>query len=347
MVVTHSKIGEERVPSLLRSYEHPKPALARASAYRSTKAPTESDSQIDLHHPPLDACTTPLWQIAQEVFRPPNKRMIKAKQSNPTATAWAEVKQMHPRFDPHIVISMGVKPTQDWQEAARNEKKPFLQFWDGRRSLSQRRDQHRTHAERSHKDFRHLVELLNAGRQKSDTVHYFRFNPPCERSDDDMVVFTNVEEVQIIKGEVSDDIARLLQERVNAYVRDHNNELTDCARKLVEIRHRRQQTVRWESFALGIRYRCPEGGECEHYYVHTRVDLRRHAEEHHGFFVPRRIEDGLFCTWGICEEGTVPVFRSRTEYLDHMRHAHGFKGPKILTMPELERWLDRGRVADN
>ena len=76
-----------------------------------------------------------------------------------------------------------------------------------------------------------------------------------------------------------------LQEATEQYL---NNEqvqaqIRECAAALVKARTRRAQTMRWESYATGTRYRCPIEG-CNHQYIRFQNQnmLMDHLRSHHG-----------------------------------------------------------------
>lgn len=84
--------------------------------------------------------------------------------------------------------------------------------------------------------------------------------------------------------------------------------LKKCAAELVSRRRQRAETMQWESFALGIRYRCKHPDPC---------DAQKRAE---------------------------PPFSNRNELLDHLRMHHKEPPPDVKNHESIKSLLDRGRT---
>ena len=63
--------------------------------------------------------------------------------------------------------------------------------------------------------------------------------------------------------------------------------IQDCAKRLVDCRRKRANTVRWEFFALGIRYRCPY---CQSPLLMDRNELMFHLQTKHEVSSPEAPE---------------------------------------------------------
>ena len=97
-----------------------------------------------------------------------------------------------------------------------------------------------------------------------------------------------------------------IKSAVKNYIQSENikSSIRECAQALVQTRTRRAGTMRWETFATGIRYHCPIEG-CE--------------------YRTRR-------------------FETRNELLDHLQMHHGKPPPDVEHYAEIQRLLDRGRT---
>jgi hypothetical protein len=80
--------------------------------------------------------------------------------------------------------------------------------------------------------------------------------------------------------------------KVDEMLRDDSltMKLKRCAEKLVEYRRSRSSTTRWETFALGSRYRCPDSNNCPtgkgQITYETRTDLLNHLLWDHKYNPP-------------------------------------------------------------
>ena len=87
--------------------------------------------------------------------------------------------------------------------------------------------------------------------------------------------------------------------------------MDDCAEALVKKRRRRCETMRWEAFALGTRYRCKvESPACD-------------------------LKDA---------KGKPVTFQDRNELLDHLRIYHHMTPPDAVNYENIKSLLDRGRT---
>ena len=103
-----------------------------------------------------------------------------------------------------------------------------------------------------------------------------------------------------------------IQNATTTYLKqsDVQDQLKRCAKKLVQRRRDRSETMRWESFALGIRYRCKVEPPCE-------------------------LKDA---------EGRPVLFQNRNELMDHLRTFHHKPPPDANNYQEIQALVDRGRT---
>ena len=97
---------------------------------------------------------------------------------------------------------------------------------------------------------------------------------------------------------------RHIEDSTEQYLQTVAAQIRDCARKLVHTRLRRAQTMQWERFATGIRYKCPLS-DC------SRPDAR---------------------------------YEDRGELLDHLRRMHNKPPPDVVHNQEIRGLLDEGRT---
>ena len=99
-----------------------------------------------------------------------------------------------------------------------------------------------------------------------------------------------------------------VEQAITATAKDREEVHKDCAEALVARRRGRAQTSRWESFALGTRYRCPET-DCP--FAHG---------------------------------GKGPLFQDRNELLEHLQICHDQEPPNPANHEIISRLLDAGRT---
>jgi hypothetical protein len=115
-----------------------------------------------------------------------------------------------------------------------------------------------------------------------------------------------------------------IRNRTEEYLSDEEvrRDLDFCAQQLVEIRHRRSRTERWEMFATDLEYYCPhpeclDGDGC-HYRV--RDELRQHWKYHHDEVLnsdPGNLE--AFVSMGRCISG--PRSKDYEKTADELKRA--------------------------
>lgn len=281
--------------------------------------------------------------------------------NNPVKRAYEEVKHMHWKHEPAVIISIGTgiraqrkhesspRKSRAWLPAQKN----IQDFFDAGKTFRDRL----LETEETHKAFHQTIRNANRStfpkRDDEDKnpqdIMYMRLNVPAEYG---------LQEVKLgewsgTKEKPGSATKTKINEAVEKYLRDDRTQqqLQECAKKLVLIRRERQMTQRWEQFALNIVYCCRER-KCQHhnFKFESRLKLRDHAFRTHGFVWKIPCEDGsgrtvhpYTCVWAHCEETKVTVFENETEFTDHLRTIHGLEDPQIKTREQLERWLDMGR----
>ena len=90
--------------------------------------------------------------------------------------------------------------------------------------------------------------------------------------------------------------------------RETQDTIKRCAHELVERRRQRSNTMRWESFALGIRYRCKHSDKCN------------------------------------AQNGKGESFHNRNELLDHLRIVHKMAPPDANNYESIKSLIDKGRT---
>jgi hypothetical protein len=92
---------------------------------------------------------------------------------------------------------------------------------------------------------------------------------------------------------------------------DVDSALRKCALELVSRRRQRAETMQWESFALGTRYRCRHPEPCD------------------------------------AKKRGVPPFSNRNELLDHLRMHHKLPPPDTNNHESIKSLLDQGRTSSD
>jgi predicted acylesterase/phospholipase RssA len=84
------------------------------------------------------------------------------------------------------------------------------------------------------------------------------------------------------EGKVGESFEEVCEKGVQ---REHVKKIVEgCARVLVRMRKRRENTMLWEQFAEGVRYVCPIIPDHQTQYFQTRVELKDHLQVKHGLF---------------------------------------------------------------
>ena len=151
-----------------------------------------------------------------------------------------------------------------------------------------------------------ISEAVHETMQKqSSSFRYYRFEPKG-----------NTHHIKY-KDLASNSQAELesIKKLTEAYLRDRSVQarLQECAEILVEKRRQRSETLRWESFALGIKYKCmynDDSGSCQMKNSH----------------------------------GQKPIFKTQNDLLDHLREYHRMAPPSPENYETIETLIDKGRT---
>ena len=264
--------------------------------------------------------------------------------NNPVRLAYDEVKQMHLKREPLLILSIGtgVQTADEW--------KPDSIFRPLKHLVRMARDFHDlkqkiTDSERIHAKFQGHISDRNGELDKNEQISYFRFNAP------------GIADISLDEWQPPTDgslTKKKIEDAVQTYLTDAtvSSNLDKCASILVSKRLSRARTERWERFALHLTYCCPEE-RCQSVPFSSRRDLRQHAIDFHGFVWKIECTDrhhgsheGTYsCIWDHCGEQRVSIFNDQVLFEDHLKEAHGFAFPRIMESEEFEAWLDSGRLT--
>jgi hypothetical protein len=343
-------------PYLFRSYDHPhpNPGLDSNELFRHLNSGPASDVALWLAGRATSAA--PGWFPAVEIDRNWYEDGAMAECNNPIIVAYNEVKQMVP-LEPSVIISIGTGTRKRRSESEDNDQQaPSKLSWYRKKA-----DQYIArlgNSDKAHNDYLDKMRDRNAA-AKPD---YFRFNVQSD--------FGGVSLGDWI-GDHGSSTKQAIQQPTDNYIEEMDGDIRRCAQKLVEIRRRRSATARWESFASDARlyYQCPMRNTnrgCEGLRFDSRLELRQHAIERHGFVW--RIRCGHFprghlatqtgddmrahshiawtCLWDGCEK-EVSAFDEKSDFESHLRRTHGHDNLQVQESEQhFERWLDTGREFD-
>lgn len=326
-----------------------------SNIFRSYHASQPSSRTEENYVPPLRASSEPLWKVAQATDAI-SAYLDSAPVRNPEADvdgfvkfACDEVKRKHGGSTPYMMISISaLAATQDrWYKSiipiVRNtrgyERERVSRYYEmARSSLSKERYEvpplRPTAPEASQ------CEVRAEAAQDSDGIDGHRFKISGEGLSE---LEQKLDDWLAKHGDIPSGV-------LDGVVKDHlkfsglaTYSLERCARDLVDVRRRRQKTLRWESYALELSYTCPIQRQCSALAFSSRLELRQHALDVHRKVISRRFDDAWYCSSDECDVKSEWVFRTESKYLDHMREIHGVHHHRIMTVHELEQWLDEGR----
>jgi hypothetical protein len=144
---------------------------------------------------------------------------------------------------------------------------------------------------------KHIHAQVKELEQNGEVENYFRLSIALGISD---VHAKDLENLDKLREKLKID------ERLNQ--KPFVEELRQCAQKLVRLRQERSQTTRWEPFATGSQYKCPDGD--------------------------------------LCPTGKSQItYETRTDLLDHLICDHQINPPDAIHKHEVHDTLDRGRVS--
>jgi len=165
--------------------------------------------------------------------------------------------------------------------------------WKLRRSLNKRERENSVGADVVHEN---MLKTSDAAQ-----FEYYRFDLKEHIDDESLEDWQRIEPGRLALSRI--------EAATKAYLeRDEVQETLDkCAKDLVKRRRQRAETLQWESFALGIRYRCQHPVICREQKNKTR-------------------------------------FANRQELLDHLRRAHKEPPPDANNFERITLLLDTGRT---
>lgn len=331
---------------MFRSYYHPRPTQLAAA---------ESGER---HIKGFEPSMCPLWQIGRATSAAPTyfAPMVipkegefldggVAKANNPVELAYYEVKQMHGGQEPEVVISVG---TGSKSENTKREIKstPVLGH------LGQTREAINAFKRgvlSSHDQHMAFLRLMR-GRQNRPMYHRFDLHTDAPVSIGDI----KLDEFKTYSD--GDTTLTKIDYAVDQYVNQPRiqQNLEECAERLVDIRRHRQETERWERFACSFQYQCKEVPVCEakdHIFT-SRLELRQHLNRVHGMVWQVRClrHDGseahpYSCYWDQCGEENTTAFDTVEDFETHLQQRHGIAHPRVMTPVEIEGRLDQGRMV--
>lgn len=342
---------QARRPLLFRSYDHPPPNI---TSNKSAK-----------HHNPYSASDLPLWKVGRATSAAPTyfKYMIIEQHrlkdgalgfaNNPVCLAYDEVKHMHWKHEPALIISIGTGRPEETSESTGRRLIPIQDNIRDYFETSKGFQRLVLDSEVKHREFKGKLHGINTrlDLEGVDQMMYCRFNiPPFPAVD-----ITRIK-LGEWKGKDGNDTKAEMNKAIETYFKDKKvlDKLDRCAKKMVEVRRERQKTERWERFALNLVYSCPEGrvknSRCKDLLFPSRLKLRQHGIRDHGFAwkVPCIDDSGTIthewaCYWDHCGEHHVSVFDSKDDFSSHLTEEHKIDKPKIMARQEIEEWLDKGR----
>jgi hypothetical protein len=376
----------KRGPYLFRSYDHPypNPALPADELFLHLNAGPAQD--VALWKVGRATSAAPGWFPSIKIDEEWYQDGAVARYNNPIDAAFNEVKQMSPSQDPNVIISIGtgVKHANEGTPTHSNQAPSKWNWIKGsiaqyKRLLGNSDEVHRNFKARLDREYRSSF---------TGKPTYYRWDVPA-----------GFPEVKLGDWHGSDGLTTREAMRVptESYCDEDTvrQDIKSCAKKLVEIRRQRASTARWESFALDARlhYVCPlsitraaegaelnESGEasapneahpnnedCKDLRFDSRISLRQHAIDCHGFVW--RLRCGHFpkdhtatqsdnnmsprshiewsCIWDHCET-EVSAFDEETDFRRHLHTVHGHPTPRVHRDDrQFEKWLDSGRVVES
>jgi hypothetical protein len=348
-------------PYLFRSYDHPHPNPGLGSNERNRHLNPGPASDVALWLAGRATSAAPGWFPAVEIDRNWYEDGAMAECNNPVMVAYHEVKQMVP-LEPSVIISIGTGTKKPQPKSEDNgQQGPSKLSWYRKKA-----DQYIArlgNSEKAHNDYTEKIDDRAQVAQPGTLPEYFRFNVPSD--------FGRVS-LGDWMGEEGLSTKNAIQQPTEAYVDLQEDNIKKCAQMLVDIRRRRAATARWESFASDARlyYQCPLRSNtnrgCEGLRFDSRLELRQHAIERHGFVW--RIRCGHFprghlatqtgdevrahshiewtCLWDGCEK-EVSTFDEKSDFETHLGRAHGHDSLQVQQSEQhFEDWLDSGRVFD-
>ncbi|MCJ1250856.1 hypothetical protein MMC30_008084 [Trapelia coarctata] len=278
---SESKNDITQTPYLFRSYDHP-----TRSTQPFERNPGEDQSFL-IRDVARAASAAPIY------FKPvqlANGRFFDASivLNNPSWEIFKEVNQMH--GDSHYAIDVLLSIGCGQHRARQPAKQGGVKRWN---TLVPYTSMAR------HKF--HLGDIIDSMEERmlkaSQDLNYYRF---C----------ADLDPHSVKSDEWREHTASLIAVTTKKYLGTQpvDDDLSECAKGLVARRRARAQTMKWESFALGTRYRCPVK-DCEY-----------------------------------AKNGSKMPFENQNELLDHLQIEHEVPPPNSTNYEEIQRLLNAGRT---
>jgi hypothetical protein len=344
-------------PYLFRSYDHPHPHPSLDPQQRNRHLNPGPASNVALWKAGRATSAAPGWFPAVKIDQDLYGDGAMAECNNPVILAYNEVKQMVP-LEPSVIISIGTgtkKPRPGFEDDDRQAQKESPWY----RKKTDQYTARLGNTDKAHNEYLDRMRDRNAAKKPE----YFRFNVQSNFGGVGLGDWMGVDGLSTKEA---------IRQPTENYIEDMESEIKRCAQKLVDIRRRRAATARWESFASDERlyYQCPMRGHanrgCEGLRFDSRLELRQHAIERHGFvwrircghfprgYLATQIGDEVkahshiawTCVRDDCAK-EVSAFDDQDDFEAHLRQAHGYEDIQVQESEQhFERWLDRGRVFD-
>lgn len=262
---------------------------------------------------------------------------------NPAKRAYSEVKDAYPRHEPCMIISIGTGEVEN-SELSVAALKAMTSRPDTTKAM-QNLFNLAGDPQRTHRSLERAIEGINKEREHDERVLYHRFNIPANiLSDASSLSGLDLFEWRGHDGsETRDRISREFLAYLS--VDGVADKLDNCARKLLEIRRRRQQTVHWDYFTLSTSYHCPYANCAGFRPTCYRIDLRSHLQREHAIFAPVPEDNTWMCSLATCLNATPEVaFESLNELRSHLRKDHGRDCTTTRTAEQMKHILDKCRL---
>ena len=258
-------------PYIFRSYEH---------TVRRTQEPFLYPRN------PSESPEFEIWQVARATSAAPS--YFKSTQLYEYRYSDAAININNPSLEVYKEVSLLNK--------AHESIELFLSLGTGHAKENMSRGKHAHH--RRLKEVSELVHEKILEASKDSVFSYYRWDLQ------DLLQDVRLDEWKpISSGEITRTrIERATKQYLNGAA--GRNQIRDCARTLVDARLLRAQTMRWESYATGTKYRC----------VIPACDRQ---------------------SWR---------FQNRNELMDHLQTHHGKAPPDAVNFQEIQTLLDQGRT---
>jgi hypothetical protein len=252
--------------------------------------------------------------------------------NNPSFLAYREVRQVHGRRIPILVLSIGCGDQE--KENKKPSRRKLFRLPEHQRDLQEaRKDGTKlvTDTKKAHDRMNNISKDSGEHPPPQGPMLYFRLNVPRMPPE----ILLDDWRPRRSGKKPKDAIAKPTMSYLGEP--DTQAKLIRCAIKLVELRRESSKTERWEKFATHVVYSCPLNGsnKCKSLPFSCREDLRQHGTDKHGFVSRGRDKDYLCTCYGCYED-----FEMKEPFIMHIKASHSVSNPTIKTVREMEAWLD-------